>query len=321
MRYLLTGGAGFIGSHLCEALLARGDEVLVLDDFSTGRRANLSAVALHEGLRVVEGSVLDRPRLRSLVRGVGSVLHLASAVGVQKILAERVAGIVTNVDGTEAVLEACAEEGARFFLASTSEVYGKLAAVPFREEDDVVLGPSALHRWSYACSKLLDEFLALAWHQERGLPVTVARFFNVVGPRQRPDFGAVLPRFCAAALAGRDLEVHGSGLQRRCFLHVHDCVRAVLLLLDRREAVGRVVNVGSAEEVTIRALAERVVSLAGSSSALKVRPYAAAFPSGGFEDMQRRVPDTSRLQGLTGWRPTLDLDASIRDALAWARQG
>ncbi len=318
MRYLITGGAGFIGSHVVEALLARGDQATVLDDFSTGRRANLDAVADHGRLAVVEGSVTDRALVQGLVAEVDHVVHLAAAVGVRKIMAERVSGIRTNVEGSESVLGACADTGTPLFFASTSEVYGKNAKTPFNEDDDSVLGASSLHRWSYACAKLLDEFLALAWFHEHRLPVTVARFFNVTGPRQCPDYGMVLPRFCAAALADRELEVHGTGNQSRCFLHVADCVTAVLQLIDTPAAVGQVVNIGSDEETTIRALAERVITQAKSQSRIHTIPYAAAFPDGGFEDMQRRVPDIRKLERLTGWKRTRDLAATIGDALVWA---
>jgi UDP-glucose 4-epimerase len=320
MRYLITGGAGFIGSHVTEALLARGERVVVLDDLSTGRRANLDGVVDLPGFSLVEGSVADRELVRGLVADCDHVIHLAAAVGVRKIMAERVAGIRTNVEGSENVLAACAESGRPLFFASTSEVYGKNAKVPFSEDDDSVLGASSLHRWSYACAKLLDEFLALAWFHEHRLPVTVARFFNVTGPRQCPDYGMVLPRFCAAALAGDELTVHGTGQQSRCFLHVADAVSAVLALLECPAAVGQVVNIGSDEETTIRALAERVIAAVGSASRIHTIPYAAAFPEGGFEDMQRRVPATAKLVRLTGWTRQHDLAATVRDALGWARR-
>jgi UDP-glucose 4-epimerase len=319
MRYLVTGGAGFIGSHLVEALLARGDAVTVLDDCSTGSLANLAAVAGEPRLTVIHGSVCDEVAVDEACAAADAVVHLAAAVGVRRILDKRVASIVTNLRGTEVMLRAATAHGRLpFLLASTSEVYGKLEQAPFREDADSVFGASSLHRWSYACSKLMDEFLALAYHKERALPVTVARFFNVTGPRQSPAYGMVLPRFCAAAKGGRPLEVHGDGGQARCFLHVADAVAAVLALLGCAAAVGQVVNIGSAEEIGIRALAERVVRLAGSQSPVRSISYAEAFPQGGFEDMRRRVPDVSRLQRLTGWRQTRDLDATIRDCLATA---
>jgi UDP-glucose 4-epimerase len=319
MHYLVTGGAGFIGSHLVDALLAGGDSVTVLDDCSTGSLANLAAVRGHASLTVLQGSVCDEVLVDEACTRADAIVHLAAAVGVQRILDRQVASIVTNLRGTEVMLRAAhARGGLPFLLASTSEIYGKLDQVPFREEDDSVLGASSLHRWSYACSKLMDEFLALAYHRERGLPVTIARFFNVTGPRQSPAYGMVLPRFCAAAKRGAPLEVYGDGAQSRCFLHVHDAVSAVVALLGCAAARGQVVNIGSDQEVSMRTLAERVVGLSASTSPIRQVAYAEAFPQGGFEDMRRRLPDVTRLQRLTGWRQTLDLDATIRDCLASA---
>ena len=315
MRYLVTGGAGFIGSHVVESLLARGDVVTVLDDFSTGRRSYLAS---HPSLQVIEGSVCDHLAVTRACDHVDHIVHLAAAVGVRKIMAERVAGIRTNLMGSETILVAAAERALPLFFSSTSEVYGKNTKTPFREEDDSVFGASSLHRWSYACSKLMDEFLALAYAHEQQLPVTVARFFNVTGPRQCPDYGMVLPRFCAAALTGNDLEVHGPGTQSRCFLHVADCVRAVLLLLDCPAAIGQVVNIGSDEETTILALADRVLTATRSTARIRAVPYATAFPGGGFEDMQRRVPDTAKLSRLTGWRRERSLADTVGDAVRWA---
>ncbi len=317
MHYLITGGAGFIGSHLVEALIARGDTVTVIDDCSTGTFANLDAVADSPLLRMIHGSACDELLVDEACARVDAVIHLAAAVGVRRILDHQVSSIVTNLRGTEVAMRAAASHGRLpFFLASTSEVYGKLDRAPFREDADSVLGASALHRWSYACSKLMDEFLALAYHRERGLPVVISRFFNITGPRQSPAYGMVLPRFCAAARAGRDLEVHGDGGQSRCFLHVRDAVAAVLALLSCPAAVGEVVNVGATGEITMRALAERVIARTGGRSAVRLVPYAEAFPRGGFEDMRRRVPDVGKLQRLTGWRPERDLDDMISDCLA-----
>jgi len=317
MHYLVTGGAGFIGSHLVEVLLARGNVVTVLDDCSTGSLRNLAAVAGHSRLTILHGSVCDEVLVDEACAQVDAVVHLAAAVGVKRILDRQVASIVTNLRGTEVMLRAAhAHRSLPFLLASTSEIYGKLDKAPFKEDDDSVLGASSLHRWSYACSKLMDEFLALAYHRERGLPVTIARFFNVTGPRQSAAYGMVLPRFCIAAKHGDPLEVHGDGNQSRCFLHVRDAVAAITALLGCSAAVGKVVNIGSAEEVTMHALAERVVQIAGSRSQVRLVPYAEAFPQGGFEDMRRRVPDVTRLKTLTPWHQTLDLDATIRDCLA-----
>ncbi len=320
MNVLVTGGAGFIGSHLVEALLARGDRVAVIDDASTGDFANLAAVAKHPALTVVHGSVCDDLALDELCAATAPelVIHLAAAVGVRRILERQVGSIVTNVRGTESVLRAAAQHRVRRVLvASTSEVYGKQDKVPFREDDDAVIGSTSLHRWSYACAKMLDEFLALAWHRERGLGVTVTRFFNVTGPRQSPAYGMVLPRFCQAAVSGGSLEVHGDGEQTRTFLHVADAVSAVIALAGCEAAIGRVVNVGGTEEVSMRALARAVQAAAGRGTITLV-PYASAYPAG-FEDMRRRVPDTTRLRQLTGWAPTRDLRQIIADALADAK--
>ncbi len=316
MRYLVTGGAGFIGSHLVEWLLARGSAVTVIDDGSTGDFSNLRAAAHDARLSVIHGSVCDELVVDEACANVDAVIHLAAAVGVRRILERQVASIVTNVRGTEVVLRAATAHGRLpLFLASTSEVYGKLERTPFAEDDDSVLGASRLHRWSYACSKLLDEFQALAYHRERGLPVVIGRFFNVTGPRQSGAYGMVLPRFCQAARSGHDVEVHGDGAQSRCFLHVADAVAAIVALLACPAAVGEVVNIGGGEEISMRALAERVIATSGSNSRIRDVPYAEAFPQGGFEDMRRRVPDIRKLQRLTGWKQGLDLGAMIGDCL------
>lgn len=316
MHYLVTGGAGFIGSHVVDALLERGEMVTVLDDCSTGSLDNLAAHKNNNKLTILHGSVCDEVLVDETCTQVDSIIHLAAAVGVRRILEKQVASIVTNLRGTEVMLRAAhAHGGLPILLASTSEIYGKLDRVPFKEDDDSMLGSSALHRWSYACSKLMDEFLGLAYHRERGLPVTIARFFNVTGPRQTAAYGMVLPRFCAAARANKPLEVHGDGQQSRCFLHVADAVNALLLVADCKAAIGKVVNIGSDEEISIKALAEKVITAAQSQSTIEIIPYQQAFPDGGFEDMQRRVPDVSRLRTLTRWQPQFDLDATIRDSL------
>ncbi len=320
MRYLVTGGCGFIGSHLVEALIARGDQVLVLDDHSTGSLANLSGMTGIERLALEHGSVCDELVVDECCRQVDAVVHLAAAVGVKRILDRQVNSIVTNLRGTETVLRSAHAHGRLPVLfASTSEVYGKQAHAPFREEDDSVLGASALHRWSYACSKLMDEFLTLAYHRERSLPVTIARFFNTTGPRQSPHYGMVLPRFCRSALEGRPLEVHGDGSQSRCFLHVADAISAILALLACPKANGQVINVGATEEISIEDLARRVIDRCGSRSGIVRVPYHEAYPQGGFEDMRRRVPSVERLTQLTPWRQSYDLDATIQDSLDWQR--
>ncbi len=319
MSWLITGGAGFIGSHLVAVLLARGERVTVLDDCSTGTLDNLDAVRGHRALTVEVGDVADAELMARLAPKGGVIVHLAAAVGVRRILDRQVDGIRTNVLGTESVLSAAERCGARVFLASTSEVYGKRRDAPFAEDDDCVLGPSSVHRWSYAASKLVDEFLALAWWRERAVPVTIARYFNVCGPRQSARYGMVLPRFCRAALDGEPLEVHGDGAQSRCFLHVDDAVRATLALIDQPRAVGLVTNIGSTEEITIGELARRVIARAGSTSRIAPMPYGEAFPDGGFADMPRRVPDLNRLRTLTGWRAQRDLGGIIDDTLSQIR--
>lgn len=316
MRYLITGGSGFIGSHVVEALLARGDAVTVLDDTSTGRSDNIAAFRDHQRLSWHQGSVCDELAVDEAIAGCDRVIHLAAAVGVTRILDRKVGSITTNIRGTEVVLRAAWGHGRLpVFIASSSEVYGKLERVPFREDDDSVLGATSLHRWSYACAKAMDEYLALAYHAERELPVYIGRFFNVTGPRQSPHYGMVLPRFIAAAQAGRALEVYGDGQQARCFLHVADAVTAVLALMDCPQALGQVVNIGANEEISMADLAERVRQVVGSKVPHRLVPYATAYPQGGFEDMRRRVPDTTKLHGLTGWTATRSLDAIIRDML------
>lgn len=317
MRYLVTGGAGFIGSHVSEALLARGDAVTVLDDGSTGCFSHLAAVSGHARLRVVQGSVCDELAVDEACADCDAVIHLAAAVGVRRILEHQVSSIVVNLRGTEVMLRAATAHGRLpFFLASSSEVYGKLDRVPFREDDDSLLGASELHRWSYACGKKMDEFLALAYHRERQLPVTIGRFFNITGPRQSGAYGMVLPRFCAAARGGEVLEVHGDGAQTRCFLHVADAVQAVLGLLAAPGAIGQVVNIGGTDEVGMAELAARVVAAAASHAPIRLISYENAFPGGGFEDMRRRIPDLTRLRTLTGWTPQRNLDTIIHDCLA-----
>ena len=313
-KWLITGGAGFIGSHLADALLARGDAVVVLDDCSTG---DLGDLPEHPCLEICHGSVCDQLLVDEICYGCSGIIHLAAAVGVRRIIERQVRSIMTNVRGTEVVLNAAAGHGnIPVFLASTSEVYGKGAKVPFGEGDDSVLGTSSLHRWSYACSKLMDEFLGLAYHRERGLPLVVGRFFNITGPRQRAAYGMVLPSFCRAALNGETIQVHGDGQQSRCFLHVADCVRAIQLLIDRFDDPvinGQVFNIGNDTEITMRELAQMVVEKTQSDSAIELIPYAKAFPEGGFEDMRRRQPDTNKLRAACGWQPSLDLSEIIND--------
>jgi UDP-glucose 4-epimerase len=316
---LVTGGAGFIGSHLVEALLAAGRRVLVLDDLSTGTMANLEKVREHPRLHVVIDTVTHEDRLAELLEQADDVFHLAAAVGVRLILDEPARAVATNVGPTEAILRLLEGRNKPLFLASTSEVYGKNPKLPLAEEDDLVLGPTGRGRWIYACSKALDEYLALGYHQRTGLPVVVGRFFNVVGPRQVGRYGMVLPRFVDQALAGGPLVVYDDGNQVRCFAHVSDVVRGVLDLMACPAAVGRVFNLGSDEPVTIRALAESVARLVDEGLAIEHIPYAQAYaPS--FEDIRCRVPDLSRIRATISYRPRYGLEDVIREVVAWKRQ-
>jgi len=313
---LITGGAGFIGSHLADALIERGDRVAIIDDLSTGAVANIRHLKGHPNFSYTLDTIANEAVLAELIDESDAVVHLAAAVGVQLIVQSPVRTIETNVNGTELVLRWAAKKGKTVLIASTSEVYGKSERAPFREDDDLVLGPSTINRWSYACSKLLDEFLALAYHKERDLPVIIARLFNTVGPRQTGRYGMVVPRFVRAALRNVPLRVYGDGQQTRCFCYVGDTVRALIALLDHPDAVGKVFNVGNPQEVSILELAQRVVKLAQSSSPIVLVPYEHAYEAG-FEDMRRRVPDISRLTALTGFRPTLDLDDIIRTVIEY----
>jgi UDP-glucose 4-epimerase len=319
MKALVTGGAGFIGSHLVERLLGEGHEVAVLDDLSTGRLDNLDAVRDHPGLRVASGSVTDEALVAALAAGAEVVYHLAAAVGVRLILEQPVRTIETNIVGTDVVLRVAGRTGARVVLASTSEVYGKSDRVPLAEEDDRVLGPTTRSRWSYACSKAIDEFLALAYHHERGLPVVILRYFNTVGPRQTGRYGMVVPRFVRQALDGAPITVYGDGGQSRAFTDVEDAVGATLALSRCPAALGQVVNVGSPHEVTIGALAERVRTLCDSRSPVVRVPYDAAYEPG-FEDLRRRVPSLRRAEALVGYRPAVPLDETLRRVIRFLRE-
>lgn len=313
MNVLVTGGAGFIGTHLVERLLARGDAVCILDNLSTGSFYHLHRFEQHANFRLVVTEITDRAAVEREVRWADQVYHLAAAVGVRLIVERAVNTIETNILGSEVVLSLCAMYHKPVFLASTSEVYGKLEAVPFREDAASVIGPSSTNRWAYACSKMMDEFLALAYHNERGLPVVIVRFFNTVGPRQRGSYGMVIPRFVQAALRGEPLCVHGTGEQSRCFGYVGDVIRAVLQLMEEPAAYGQVYNIGSDEEVTINELARRVIERSGSASVIERVPYKDVYNSN-FEDMQRRVPCLDKVRGLIGYEPTVNLDG-ILDAV------
>jgi UDP-glucose 4-epimerase len=307
MRALITGGAGFIGSHLSEELLGAGHEVLVLDNLSTGSIDNIAHLKGRPGFEYFVDSVNNEPLLAELIDRSDVVFHFAAAVGVKLIVEQPVYTIETNVHGTEVVLKHANKKKKLVVIASTSEVYGKSDDVPFREDSDLVMGPTPKHRWAYACSKAIDEFLALAYWKERKLPVIIVRFFNTVGPRQTGQYGMVIPNFVRQALAGEPITVFGDGKQTRSFTHVKDVVGALLKLINEPEAVGQVFNIGNIGEISITDLAERVKQMTGSRSTIKYIPYDQAYESG-FEDMPRRVPDLSKVEALIGYKPRNTLD-------------
>ncbi len=319
MRVLITGGAGFVGSHLSEALLERGDEVSVLDNLSTGSIENIRHLKTHPRFRYTIDTVTNEPLLAELIDGSDVVVHLAAAVGVKLIVEAPVHTIETNVHGTEVVLKHANKKKKLVLIASTSEVYGKSGAVPFREDADLVLGPTAKHRWAYACSKLIDEFLALAYWKERKLPVIVVRLFNTVGPRQTGQYGMVIPNFVRQALSGQPITVFGDGTQSRSFTHVGDVVRAMVALIDEPRAIGQVFNIGNTREITIGDLAVRIKQLTGSHSPIVEIPYERAYEAG-FEDMPRRVPDLAKIHGLVGYAPTVELDEILARVIEYFRQ-
>jgi UDP-glucose 4-epimerase len=318
MHALITGGAGFIGSHLAEALLANGDSVFVLDNLSTGAMENIVHLKGRAGFEYFIDSVENEGLLAELVDRSDVVFHFAAAVGVKLIVEQPVRTIETNVHGTEIVLKHANKKKKLVVIASTSEVYGKSEDVPFREDSDLVLGPTPKHRWAYACSKAIDEFLALAYWKERQLPVIVVRFFNTVGPRQTGQYGMVIPNFVRQALAGEAITVFGDGTQQRSFTHVADVVQALLKLVKEPKAVGQVINIGNTGEISIQKLAERVRELSGSKSPIKLVPYEEAYESG-FEDMPRRVPDLTKVTALIGYKPRFSLDDILSQVIEYFR--
>ena len=319
MRVLITGGAGFVGSHLSEALLTRGDEVFVLDNLSTGSIDNIVHLKDDPKFRYAIDSVTNEPLLAELIDRCDVVVHLAAAVGVRLIVESPVHTIETNVHGTEVVLKHANKKKKLVLIASTSEVYGKSTDVPFREDADLVLGPTSKHRWAYACSKMIDEFLALAYWKERKLPVIVVRLFNTVGPRQTGQYGMVIPSFVRQALDGHPITVFGDGNQSRSFTYVGDVVRAMVALINEPRAIGQVFNIGNENEITIGALAERIKAAAASTSEIVHIPYDQAYEAG-FEDMPRRVPDISKISTLIGYAPTVELDEILCRVLEHFRQ-
>ena len=319
MRVLITGGAGFVGSHLAEALLDRGDEVFVIDNLSTGSIHNIAHLKDHPRFHYTIDSITNEPLLAELIDRADTIVHLAAAVGVKLIVEAPVHTIETNVHGTEVVLKHANKKKKLVLIASTSEVYGKSGEVPFREDADLVLGPTAKHRWAYACSKMIDEFLALAYWKERKLPVIIVRLFNTVGPRQTGQYGMVIPNFVRQALAGEPITVFGDGTQSRSFTYVGDVVRAMVALVDEPRAVGQVFNIGNGTEITIADLANKVKQLTESSSAIVRVPYDEAYEAG-FEDMPRRVPDISKVRALVGYQPTVELDEILTRVIEYFRQ-
>ncbi|MGE5055925.1 MAG: NAD-dependent epimerase/dehydratase family protein [Acidobacteriota bacterium] len=317
-RSLITGGAGFVGSHLAEELLQRGDEVFVIDDLSTGRIDNIEPLKRHPKFHYVIDSVHNERVLAEWIDRCDVVYHLAAAVGVKLIVESPVNTIETNVHGTEVVLKVANKKKKRVLITSTSEVYGKSTSVPFREDQDLVLGPTTKGRWSYACSKAIDEFLALAYWHEKRLPVIIVRLFNTVGPRQTGRYGMVIPNFVQQALNNEPITVYGDGEQSRAFGYVGDIVRALADLARHPQAVGEVFNIGNTREITMNALAERIRQMTGSSSEIVHIPYDRAYEQG-FEDMPRRVPDISKIQRLTGYQPSVELDEILERVIAHFR--
>lgn len=315
MHYLITGGAGFIGSHLTDSLLAAGHDVTVLDNFSTGRRENVAGALGNERFRLVEGGIEQEDILNPLAADADAIFHLAAAVGVDLVVRDPVRTIHTNVHGTESVFNAAAQNGCKLLLASTSEVYGRALNETFKETDDLVIGPPTHYRWSYAASKALDEFLALAYYKEEKLQPVIVRLFNTVGPRQTGRYGMVLPRFVASALKNEPLKVFGDGQQTRCFCHVADTVRALYSLMDTDDAVGCIFNIGTQTSISILELAELVIKEAGSRSDILFIPYEEAYGPG-FEDMRRRMPDITAVNAMTGWSPRHDLREIVRQVIA-----
>ncbi len=314
MRFLITGGAGFIGSHLCDELLQRGEHVHVLDDLSTGSIDNIRHLKGHPRFEYTIDSVTNASLVAELVDSTDGVYHLAAAVGVQLIVESPVRTIETNVHCTEVVLAQANKKKRPVFIASTSEVYGKSRDLPYREDGDLTLGPTVKGRWSYACSKAIDEFLAIAYWKERKLPVVVGRLFNTVGPRQTGRYGMVVPTFVRQALADQPLTVYGEGTQQRCFCHVHDVVKALADLLQNEQLYGEVFNIGSNEEISILGLAKEVVKATDSSSEITMIPYDEAYEQG-FEDMFRRIPDITKIREVLDWQPTRSLDQILRDVV------
>jgi UDP-glucose 4-epimerase len=312
VKYLITGGAGFIGSHLSDALIARGESVTVLDNLSTGNRSNIEQLLSHPNFKLVEGSILDIDLVDNEVRSVDHVLHLAAAVGVFNIIDKPLDSLVTNLRGTENILGAASKHNKEVLIASSSEIYGKNSSGPLNEESDRIVGSPLKSRWSYSEAKAIDESMAIFFHLEKGLIVRIVRLFNTVGPRQLGHYGMVVPRFVAAALKNEPLSVYGTGDQSRCFCHVRDAIKGILAIIDSKETIGDAFNVGNNVEISIRDLAGQVIEVTGSKSQITTIDYESAYKAG-FEDMQRRIPDISKIEKVVGWKPELSLGEIIAD--------
>ncbi len=311
MKALITGGAGFIGSHLAETLLEGGNEVVILDNLSTGCKSNIEPLKQQKAFEFIEGDVCNSQTMNKLAESCDEIFHLAAAVGVQLIADRPVHTIETNIGGTQAVLEAANKFHRKVIIASTSEVYGKSEKIPFYEDDDIVLGNTTLSRWSYACSKAIDEFLGVAFHQQFGLDVVIGRFFNTIGPKQTGKYGMVVPRFIEKALKNEPVLIYGDGQQKRCFCYVGDVVEAIIKLMESKEAKGRVYNIGSTEEITIEHLADKIIELTGSESEKKFISYEEAYGKP-IDDMMRRVPDLRRIKEVIGWEAKTSLDETLQ---------
>lgn len=310
MKYLVTGGAGFIGSHLCERLISRGEQAIILDNYSTSSISNI--VGFQKQVKVVEGNILNKSLVDELVAESDYVVHLAAALGVLNIVNKPLDSLRTNLQGTEVILEAANKHNKPILIASTSEIYGKNDKVPLNEEDDRIIGHPLKSRWSYSEAKAVDESLAYFYYLENKLPIRIVRLFNTVGPRQVGHYGMVLPRFVSAALKNKPLQVYGTGEQIRCFCHVEDAVRALLQVMDSDKSIGEVFNIGNNQQISILELAKRVIQITDSKSEIIKIPYTEAYPDG-FEDMQRRVPDISKIKNVLGWSPQIGLDQTIKD--------
>lgn len=311
MKILITGGAGFIGSHLSEEHLKKGDTVTIIDDFSTGEEENIAHLRHDPKFKVIKDTVLDAEAVDPLMQDCDVCYHLAAAVGVYTIVEKPLNSLMTNIKGTEVVLEKADKYKKKILVASTSEVYGKSNKFPFKEEDDTIMGTTTKSRWSYAYAKAMDEFMALAYHQERQLPVIVVRFFNTVGPRQTGRYGMVIPNFVRQALLNEKITVFGDGHQSRCFTYVGDVVAAIMKLMETPAAIGQVVNIGNNKEISIEDLAKKIIQMSGSKSELTYVPYEKAYPLG-FEDMERRIPDLTKIKMLIGFQPKVELDAILK---------